>query len=254
MTQSSALRKFLRGVEQVKTLRAEADAFENDGAYVFSTEVETRTPKHLIYRCYAVERKPVPDHWPLLAGEAIHNIRASLDHVVYAATGDDDSAFPICTDAAKFKRRSKGCLKGIPATMRTTIENAQPYITTPSAPTQDLLELLRTLSNIDKHRTLATLASSVLHEWIGLSDDIEITWNEAATNKVLTNEKTHISTFTATSEREIREVDVQPHFAYEVRIEGRPLGMLTSIARKVFRVLAECETGKPLSPFAPYPI
>jgi hypothetical protein len=254
MALSSAQRKFLRGVEQVKTLREEADAFKDDDAYVFSKEFEARTPQHRVYRCYATERQPVPDHWPLLAGEAIQNIRASLDHVVYAHSGRDDSAFPICTGSTNFARRSAQTLKGVPASVRATIKRAQPYIATPTAPSQDLLELLRTFSNIDKHRALTTVASAVQNEWIGINEGIKIAWSEMATNKVLTSGKTQISAFTVIAEREIRDVDVQPHFSYQVRIEGRPLDMLVSIAKHVFPILIECETGKPLSPFAPYPI
>lgn len=254
MTLSSATRKFLRGVEQIKALCAEAGAFENDNAYVFREEVDTRSPQHRIHRFYASERKPIPDDWPLRAGEAIQNVRASLDHVVYAVSGRDDCAFPICTTPDRFQKASAQRLQGIPAPMLATIERAQPYRATPTAPSDDLLEQLRSLSNIDKHRTLATVAAAVQHESVGTNEGIEITWEEYATGKILTHDEAHVSTFTVRSEREILGVDVQPQFAYEVRIEGRPLDMLVGIARQVFRVLAECETGQQLSPFATYPI
>jgi hypothetical protein len=254
MALSSAMRKFLRGVEQSKALRTEALAFENGNAYVFREEVETRTPQHRIHRIYACERKPVPEHWPLLAGEAIQNLRASLDHVVYAVSGLEYSSFPICTTPGRFKRASTSRLRGIPASMRATIERAQPYRTSPTAPTRDPLEQLRTLSNIDKHRTLATVAAAVQHEGVGTNEGIEITWNEYATGKLLASGETHVSTFTVRAEREIQKVDVQPMLSYQVSIEGRPLDVLHGFARHVYRVLAECETGKPLSPFAHYPI
>jgi hypothetical protein len=253
MALSSAQRKFLRGVEQIKALCAEADAFENDNAYVFREKVDTRSPQHRIHRFYASERKSIPDDWSLRAGEAIQNVRASLDHVVYAVSGRDDCAFPICQDPRAF-RKSRGKLKGVPTPMRAAIERAQPYRATPTAPSQDPLEQLRSLANIDKHRTLTTVAAAVQHESVGTNEGIEITWDEYATGKILTSDETHVSTFTVRSEREIRDVDVQPQFAYEVVIEGREFGMLVVMARHAYRVLAECEMGKPLSPFAPYPI
>ena len=43
-------------------------------------------------------------------------------------------------------------------------------------------------------------------------------------------------------------------FGYEVRIEGRPLDVMKAIVHDIYRVLFECETGEPLSPFAPYPL
>jgi hypothetical protein len=58
VSHSSAARKFLRGVEHVKTLSGEARAFENDDAYAFETEIESRSPNHIRYRCFAIERKP----------------------------------------------------------------------------------------------------------------------------------------------------------------------------------------------------
>ena len=47
---------------------------------------------------------------------------------------------------------------------------------------------------------------------------------------------------------------VEPFFSYEVRIEGRPLGFLKGMVHDIYPILVECETGKPLSPFAPYPL
>ena len=253
MAPSSAQRKFLRGVDQVMALCGEAVAFQNDNAYVFREEVETRSPEHRIHRVYASERKPIPDDWTLRAGEAVQNIRASLDHVVYAVSGRRGCAFPICTKPDDFREASAKRLKGIPTAMQATIERAQPYRTAPSAPSRDPLEQLRTLSNIDKHRTLTTVAAAVQHEAVGINEGIKLTWQEYATGKLLTSDETHVSTFVVRAEREILSVDVQPQFTYEVRIEGRPLNVLVGVARHVYRVLIECETGKPLSPFAPYP-
>jgi hypothetical protein len=84
---------------------------------------------------------------------------------------------------------------------------------------------------------------------------VSITWQKYATNQPLGSGQTHVSTFTASfAESEAENVDVEPMFAYEVRIEGRPIHILRGIAVEVSRVLVECETGKPLSPFAAYPL
>jgi hypothetical protein len=72
------MRKFLRGVEQVKELRTEAHAFENDNAYVFREEVEPRTPQHRIHRIYACERKPMAEHWPRDAAQLLHAVAGLL--------------------------------------------------------------------------------------------------------------------------------------------------------------------------------
>jgi len=256
VAQTSAERKFMRGVEQVKRLSGEADAFENRDAYVFRVEVESRSPRKIKYRGLAVEREAPSDEWPLLAGEAIQNLRSALDHIVWASIKRPSSrtGFPIFTDPCEFQVLGGRMLQGVPEPIRATIEKAQPYRTSPNAPAQAMLEQLRVLSNRDKHRELATVASAVQHEGVGIPEGVTINWQKAGTNQPLGSGETHVSTFTASSESELAEMDVQPIFAYEVRIEGRPLGLLVGIVREAYRVLVECETGKPLSPFAPYPL
>lgn len=256
LTRTAAQRKFSRGVEQIKTLRGEADTFENTDAYVFRVEIESRSTHKIRYRSFAVEREAPSDEWPLLAGEAIQNIRSALDYVVNASVKrpSTQTGFPIFTDPCEFQVLGARKLQGVPEAMRTAIEKAQPYRTSPAAPAQAMLEQLRMLSNLDKHRSLATVASAVLHEGVGLADGVSVTWQKYGTNVPLGPGETHVSTFTASSESEIEEVDVQPMFSYEVRIERRPLSVLKGIVSEAYRVLVECETGQPLSPFAPYPL
>jgi hypothetical protein len=117
-----------------------------------------------------------------------------------------------------------------------------------------MLEQLRVLSNLDKHRTLATIASAVVHEGVGTPTGVSIAWQKYGTNRPLASGETYVSTFTASSEAELGEMDVEPMFGYEVRIEGRPLHVLRGIVHETYPVLVECETGNALSPFAPYPL
>ena len=254
-TQTSAQRKFFRGVDQVRQLLADVEAFENQGAYVFRTEVESRSTHEIRYRSFAVEREAPPEDWPLLAGEAIQNLRAALDHMVYAASGGRSrTQFPIFTDPCEFQVLGSRMLQGVPEPTTATIEEAQPYRSYPPDPAQTMLEQLRMLSNLDKHRTLATIASAVVREGVGTSKGVNITWEQYGTDRQLGSGETHVSTFTASSEAEGAEMAVEPLFGYEVRIEGRPLNYLKGIVHDVFPVLVECETGKPLSPLAQYPL
>jgi len=55
-------------------------------------------------------------------------------------------------------------------------------------------------------------------------------------------------------EDEAEDVDVEPLFSYEVRIEGSPVGSLRWLGNSVYKAFAEVDTGEPLSPFAPYPL
>ena len=247
----------MRGVEQARQLLAEADAYERRDAYVFRAEVESRSTQQITFRCFATEHEAPADDWPLLAGEAIQNLRASLDHIVYAASGEQEmTQFPICITADQFKNQAAGMLTGVPASVRATIEKAQPYNDYPPDPAETMLEQLRLLSNLDKHRTLATVVGAVQHEGVGSPDGVTITWQQYATNRPLGSGQTHVSTFTVTAvdEAELGEVQVEPMFSYEVRIEGRPLSYLRGFAHDIYPILVECETGQPLSPFAPYPL
>lgn len=117
-----------------------------------------------------------------------------------------------------------------------------------------MLEHLRTLSNLDKHRTLTTIASAIAFEGVGLPDGVEVEWGKYGTNQPLGSGATGVSTFIATSESEIAEMNVEPFFSYEVRVEGRSVSVLKGIVHEIYRVLVEGETGKPPSPFATYPL
>ena len=251
MGATSAERKLARGIEQAQTLGAEAGAFENRRAYVFEPKPESRSSEEVEYRCFATEREAPPDHWPLLAGEAVHNLRAALDHFVYAAAKGRErgkTQFPIYTDPCEFQVLSPRFVRGVPEAVRARIEGAQPYRRSPSDPTEDALALLRTLSNRDKHRILNSFAAAVTNEGVGLPHGATVEWKEIATDKRLKAGKAQVSRFVIRHEDGIENVNVNPLFGYEVRIEGRPVQTLIWIAGQVNRVLTECGLGQQPAP------
>lgn len=254
-TLTSAQRKLKRGVEHVQTLCAEADAFEDGKAYLFESERELRSAHEAEYRCFAAQRREMPTHWPLLAGEAIQNLRSALDHLIYEKSGNNRrTQFPIFTDACEFQVLASRKMKGVPETVRAKIEEVQPYRHMPDEPAYHPLAQLSSLSNLDKHRVLTTFVSSVTNEGVGLPHGAELTWEDFATNKRLGAGKAQISTFVVRTEGEVKDVKVEPMFSYEVRIEGRPVGTLKWIANQIYHVIAEVDTGEKLSIFAPYPL
>jgi hypothetical protein len=263
VTQTSAQRKLARGVEQVRTLNEEAEAFIDAEAYVFRTERERRAPDEIFCRCYATERIAPPDHWPLLAGEAIQNLRSALDHAVWQAwrsvkenTGDGDhTQFLICDSPAKF-RALKWRLEGVPEAVRAIIERSQPYNRMPQAPARDILAIHRSLSNADKHRTLAVVAGDVEFEMIGHNANVVIEEWSLATGKRLGEGTTEVSSFVARSEdgSELDEMDVQPSFTYDIRVEWVRLDFLRGVVNVVYETLTEIETGSGPNPFGSYPL
>jgi hypothetical protein len=261
VTLSSAQRKLARGVEQIKTLEAETGAFVQSEAYVFDTKRERRAPNQIACQCFATERHAPPDHWPLLAGEIIQNLRSALDHSVWAAwdavdsnTGDGDhTQFVLCNRPADFNKRGWR-LEGIPCAVQAVVKRSQPYERFPQAPARDTLAILGALSNADKHRALRTVASVVSLEYIGADNGVKIEEWDVASGKPLGHGTAPISAFLATSDTHLDEMSVSPHFTYGIRVEGVPLAYFHGLVHCIFEIVTEIETGSTPHPFATYPI
>jgi hypothetical protein len=104
---TSAQRKLKRGIEQVRTLLDEVRSYEKASAYLFSSEREIRSETEAVYRCFATRQVAMPMHWPLLAGEAIQNLRSALDHLVYEKSGGKSStSFPIFTGRNEYEGKA----------------------------------------------------------------------------------------------------------------------------------------------------
>jgi hypothetical protein len=93
----------------------------------------------------------------MLAGEVLYNLRAALDYLVYvvaasdAGTPQDGTQFLIEDTQQGFTSRSKRFLKGVSEEHIALIRQFQPYKGC------EWTGILRDLSNIDKHRELASV-------------------------------------------------------------------------------------------------
>lgn len=251
---TSAERKFIRGLEQVAAICREVKAFESANAYELKTEREVKTSGQIEYTCFAIERQEPPDHWPLLLGEAIHNLRASLDHAVWAATDpparSGRTAFPIVTDPKKFPEQ-RDRIAGVPAKVRSLIEEAQPFKTNAGDPGQAWLAILADLSNADKHREITTVAAKVEVPGFGYDGpESDMRFLDSGEGRDL-HQGTKVMAFVVDSPQ-ADQVAVGPFFRYEVRVEGRSLtGSLQSIAHAVWKNVSECEFGEPFPVLTP---
>ena len=107
---------------------------------------------------------PIPVTLPLVISDAVHNLRAALDYIVYELAVLDsgkvqdgtqfliedvksDPAFP----KRGFDARSQKCLKGLNPRHIDMVEGLQPYRGI------EWTKTLRDISNPDKHRTLTAL-------------------------------------------------------------------------------------------------
>ena len=113
----------------------------------------------------------------VIVGDCLHNLRSSLDHIVYQLViingqlPTTANMFPICETPDGFNRQiRRNRLSGVPGHAQTLIEHLQPY-NTGQAPGLNNLWCLNHLVNIDKHRSLALTQVFAKDLGIEISDD-----------------------------------------------------------------------------------
>lgn len=168
--------KLNRAEEHIDTLDAEIRTFLADKPYGAYRTLEREGAEHVIHwsRCTQPPRR-----LGLIAGDAIHNIRSSLDHMVVALAKFGASGigqvvseqeerrlqFPITLSPIEFRNQVRGrALAWIPPPAVLIIEQRQPYLALPQSPKQFPLFELSQLDNADKHRglTVALLSTSIV--------------------------------------------------------------------------------------------
>lgn len=124
------------------------------------------------WRVFAVTKlPPISADWGLIAGDAVHNTRCSLDHLVCAlieANGGNvtkASQFPIYdhTPDRRETQRIESNLAGMADEPQQRIKGMQPYID-PSSDRARRLVALATLDNQDKHRLVYVAAAALADE------------------------------------------------------------------------------------------
>ncbi len=107
----------------------------------------------------------------IIAGEAIHQARSVLDHVVWALPReggrqkDRTSGFPIFSERDKYENRGRGMIKHLSPAAIAIIDRLQPIKPEPERLTEPLY-ILQDLWNIEKHRFLnfATIQMNTFQE------------------------------------------------------------------------------------------
>lgn len=103
---------------------------------------------------------PIPLIIPIVVGEAVYNLRAALDYLVFelavldSGSSKAQTQFPIEDTPELFSRRRPALLNGVSNSHATVIEWKQPYNRV--AWTRSL----RDISNPDKHRRLTSVRSN----------------------------------------------------------------------------------------------
>lgn len=135
----------------------------------YTLRLEVHNSNVLVARMFDLANADPPIQMALVAGDAVHNLRSALDHLVYefavaGAASGERSEYPIFEDARVYGRDVGGRLEGVPEDVCERIESAQPFHLRdgdvwrkPSGPADPLainaaLRVIRRLDNTDKHR------------------------------------------------------------------------------------------------------
>jgi hypothetical protein len=157
--------KIERANENIKNLTTEIAAFVHPNNYIIIRNVDHQT-KTCTFSAFG---QSIPLRFSVLAGEIIHHLRSSLDHLIWALavarhqTPNFKVQFPICLTAEKFKSAVKGgIIKGISGSAQTIIERVQPYQNTNwrNIASDNPLAILHDFNNTDKHKLLAVVVSA----------------------------------------------------------------------------------------------
>jgi hypothetical protein len=155
--------KLERAKEHTRELKAEIDAFINRKPYYTRTERDPDTGKETDYLIIEGE---LPPRWGAVIGDAIHNLRSSLDLLacqlvlVNGRTSLEGVYFPICKTVNGFEQSlSRLKAKGVGDKAISLLRRINPY-----KGGNDKLWRLHRLNIDDKHRLLIPMASA--SDWI----------------------------------------------------------------------------------------
>ncbi len=170
-----------------------------------------------------------PDSFGLIAGDAIHNLRSSLDHlaVALARAGADAIGvaltpeelariqFPVVTSEDNFLLQSKRLFHTDPGAV-AYIKSVQPYIRSPNNPKISLLYLVSDLDNADKHRLITTAALVPIMTKLDWPASVKNTQAEYPTANISYEVGAEFCRFRFTSPQS--EMDVPVEFAWGVAL------------------------------------
>lgn len=216
--------KLDRAEVHIETIRAEISAFEerDPSPFGFRAEPTPLRDNTIQYDLYAVIREEPPRELGLIVGDAIQNIRAALDYLVYALAspqvrGERRTQFPIYLEQRDFDEHSPSMLKGLMPDERDLIERVQPFMAS-GVPREDPLAILNRLSNRDKHHLLVTMVASVSEtdSWVS-SNNAEVRFTHLARGAV--HDGTRIVSFTARPRDPTERMDVYPQSGLQIQVD-----------------------------------
>lgn len=187
--------KLLHAKQHIKELKEEIAGYVGGDPYHVVHEVKTNAKKQrVVFRLYM---EP-PDQWlAATLGDVVHDLRSALDHLAVSFAPNrrkHKASFPILTDdiwavdadghlLAKHEGRRKHFnveVMDMPAHVVAHIQSLQPYLDGERAEL-NLLAILSSLENADKHRWLVATAVGIGQRYTttatGIAEDGTELWS-----------------------------------------------------------------------------
>jgi hypothetical protein len=256
----SAWLKWARSVEHQKSLAAETRQRDHLGGYNYERTDNLGDATDPLVRMHWRLRvtQPYPERWGVLLGDSVTNLRASLDHAFWAAvhahsgppSNPSAVTFPISPTAEKYKRPTRELRPLVASQIWDVVDAVQPHYGDDRAHTAPL-EILRFLSNHDKHRTVQIVGRNSLQLVpIDVRSDVPIDIVEQWQREGPTGDGDVVARLKFRRSVGDRTVDVTPTMAHEISVqisdepvEYRPLGELMDVIRdRVLKVLIAFDT------------
>lgn len=169
------LLKLARAEEHINRLKAAVDGRIEQKPYATFPDFDTNTREHVIRAKILI---PIPETWSLDVGDILHNLRSALDHLAFELACSHKgspltsieakrSEFPIFGERAPTSKQWSDRIGLCHPGAQAIIRNLQPY---KSFDYRDhCLWIISALNNIDKHRTLHIVTSTLAGFDISLS-------------------------------------------------------------------------------------
>jgi hypothetical protein len=156
----SAKRKLAWGRKRITELERETEEFFKETPCEAFAEPHPDIPEYTVHKIRLARR--LPEDIPMIAGDAVDNLRAALDHAVYAtafASGRAKIAnafFPFAGSAARFESQLKGRCADVPIEIWPCLRAFKPY-----KGGNNLLVALNQACNSNKHALIVGFAMIV---------------------------------------------------------------------------------------------
>jgi hypothetical protein len=164
---ASCFLKLGRAEEHFNTIKAELIEWKERNPYIVSKQCDAQGSRHSLI--VEITYPPPLEHWSLIAGDCIHNLRATLDNLVYAIAVKESGTdlppnfnilqFPITGTPKEYAGQQRR-IATLSANTQARIERAQPYNRSHTE-LPPLLALLSEFDNVDKHRLLNVVVNNV---------------------------------------------------------------------------------------------